>query len=76
MRKLQPSFFEMCVALAYNYFAEQRVDIAVVEVGLGGAPGLYHRYLQSSGFAITSVLAECEEEGNRGASSRSDSATD
>ncbi|SFP90543.1 bifunctional folylpolyglutamate synthase/dihydrofolate synthase [Hymenobacter arizonensis] len=34
--QVQPSFFEMCVALAYNYFAEQRVDIAIVEVGLGG----------------------------------------
>ncbi|GAA4007910.1 folylpolyglutamate synthase/dihydrofolate synthase family protein [Hymenobacter fastidiosus] len=34
--QVQPSFFEMCVALAYSYFAEQRVDIAVVEVGLGG----------------------------------------
>ncbi len=34
--QVQPSFFEMCVALAYAYFAEQRVDIAIVEVGLGG----------------------------------------
>ena len=33
---VQPSFFEMCVALAFAYFAEQRVDVAVVEVGLGG----------------------------------------
>lgn len=34
--QVQPSFFEMCVALAYSYFAEQQVDIAIVEVGLGG----------------------------------------
>ena len=34
--EVQPSFFEMCVALAFAYFAEQRVDIAIVEVGLGG----------------------------------------
>jgi len=34
--QVQPSFFEMCVALAFAYFAEQRVDIAIVEVGLGG----------------------------------------
>jgi dihydrofolate synthase/folylpolyglutamate synthase len=33
---VQPSFFEMCVALAYSYFAESEVDVAVVEVGLGG----------------------------------------
>ncbi len=33
---LQPSFFEMTVALAFEYFAEQKVDIAIIEVGLGG----------------------------------------
>ncbi|HZJ74689.1 MAG TPA: Mur ligase family protein, partial [Perlabentimonas sp.] len=33
---MKPSFFEMTVALAFKYFAEQEVDIAVVEVGLGG----------------------------------------
>ncbi len=31
-----PSFFELTVALAFQQFAQQRVDIAVVEVGLGG----------------------------------------
>ena len=34
--QVQPSFFEMCVALAFDYFAAEQVDIAVVEVGLGG----------------------------------------
>ncbi len=34
--KLQPSFFEMTVALAFDCFAKQEVDIAVIEVGLGG----------------------------------------
>jgi len=34
--KIQPSFFEMTVALAFEYFAEQEVDIAIIEVGLGG----------------------------------------
>ena len=33
---LQPSFFELTTALAFKYFAERNVDIAVVEVGLGG----------------------------------------
>ena len=33
---LHPSFFELTTALAFLYFAEQQVDIAVVEVGLGG----------------------------------------
>ncbi|MBH8557113.1 bifunctional folylpolyglutamate synthase/dihydrofolate synthase [Hymenobacter negativus] len=34
--EVKPSFFEMCVALAFDYFAQQRVDVAIVEVGLGG----------------------------------------
>ena len=33
---LQPSFFELTTALAFQYFAEQQVDVAVIEVGLGG----------------------------------------
>lgn len=33
---LHPSFFELTTALAFKYFAEQEVDIAVIEVGLGG----------------------------------------
>ena len=33
---LHPSFFELTTALAFLYFAEQKIDIAVVEVGLGG----------------------------------------
>lgn len=32
----QFSFFEMSVGLAFSYFAEQQVDVAIVEVGLGG----------------------------------------
>ncbi|RTQ45715.1 bifunctional folylpolyglutamate synthase/dihydrofolate synthase [Hymenobacter gummosus] len=34
--EVQPSFFEMCVALCFDYFAAEQVDIAVIEVGLGG----------------------------------------
>lgn len=34
--EIQPSFFEMTVALAFDVFAKERVDIAVIEVGLGG----------------------------------------
>lgn len=36
IESLQPSFFEMTVGMAFNYFAENSVDIAVIEVGLGG----------------------------------------
>ena len=33
---LKPSFFELTTAMAFKYFAEMNVDIAVIEVGLGG----------------------------------------
>lgn len=33
---LKPSFFELTTILAFNYFAEQNVDVAVIETGLGG----------------------------------------
>ena len=33
---LQPSFFELTTAMAFTYFAQENVDVAVIEVGLGG----------------------------------------
>lgn len=36
IESVKPSFFEMTVAMAFNYFAESHVDVAVIEVGLGG----------------------------------------
>lgn len=33
---IKPSFFEMTVAMCFDYFAKQQVDIAVIETGLGG----------------------------------------
>ena len=34
--EIKPSFFEWTVALAFDYFAREKVDIAVIETGLGG----------------------------------------
>lgn len=34
--EIKPSFFEITVAMAFDYFVQQKVDIAVIEVGLGG----------------------------------------
>jgi len=34
--EIQPSFFELTVAMAFDYFATESVDIAVIETGLGG----------------------------------------
>jgi len=36
LEKIQPSFFEMTVAMAFLYFDEKKVDFAVIETGLGG----------------------------------------
>lgn len=36
IEQLQPSFFELTVGMAFDYFARAQVDVAVIEVGLGG----------------------------------------
>ncbi|WP_316834586.1 folylpolyglutamate synthase/dihydrofolate synthase family protein [Pedobacter nutrimenti] len=36
IESLQPSFFEVTVAMAFSCFVEEKVDIAIIEVGLGG----------------------------------------
>ena len=36
LEKQKLSFFEMTVGMAFNYFANEKVDIAIIEVGLGG----------------------------------------
>ncbi len=36
IERIQPSFFEITVAMAFRYFAENQVDFAVIETGLGG----------------------------------------
>ena len=36
IEEIKPSFFEVTVAIAFQYFAEKKVDIAIIETGLGG----------------------------------------
>ncbi len=36
IQKLKPSFFELTVAMAFDFFREQEVEVAVIETGLGG----------------------------------------
>lgn len=36
IEEIQPSFFEITVAMAFDYFASEYIDVAVIEVGLGG----------------------------------------
>jgi dihydrofolate synthase/folylpolyglutamate synthase len=35
-QEIKPSFFEMTVAMAFDYFHKEKVDIAIIETGLGG----------------------------------------
>ena len=36
IEKIEPSFFEITVGMAFDYFAKEKVDIAIIETGLGG----------------------------------------
>src|SRR5690606_3128046 len=36
IQEIHPSFFEITVAMAFDYFVHEKVDVAVIEVGLGG----------------------------------------
>lgn len=36
IEEVKPSFFELTVAMAFDYFSQEQVDIAVIEVGMGG----------------------------------------
>ena len=36
LQEIKPSFFEMMVAMAFDYFSQQGVDLAIIETGLGG----------------------------------------
>lgn len=36
IENIEPSFFEVTVAMAFDYFAKEKVDVAIIEVGLGG----------------------------------------
>ena len=35
-QQIEPSFFELTMTMAFDYFAQQQVDIAIIETGLGG----------------------------------------
>jgi dihydrofolate synthase/folylpolyglutamate synthase len=36
IESIEPSFFEITVAMAFEFFAEEKIDIAIIETGLGG----------------------------------------
>jgi dihydrofolate synthase/folylpolyglutamate synthase len=36
IKSIQPRFFELTVAMAFQYFAEEKIDVAIIETGLGG----------------------------------------
>ena len=62
---LKPSFFEVSVALAFKYFSDQKVDVAVIEVGLGGIwdstiiiSNVLLSYISNIGFDHTEILGD------------------
>jgi len=57
---LQPTFFESTTAMAFQYFAETRVDIAVLEVGLGGRFDATN-IVRPEACAITTVALDHQE---------------
>ena len=67
LEELELSFFEMTVAMAFDYFSKEKVDIAIIEVGMGGrldSTNVIHPELS----LITNIsldhvkfLGECEE---------------
>ena len=57
LKQIQPSFFELTTILAFDYFAKQKVDVAIIEVGLGGrldATNIVHPFLS----IITNISLE------------------
>ncbi|SLM48817.1 Bifunctional protein FolC: Folylpolyglutamate synthase and Dihydrofolate synthase [Nitrospira japonica] len=57
---LQPTFFESTTAMAFQYFAEAQVDVAVLEVGLGGRFDATN-IVQPEACAITTVALDHQE---------------
>lgn len=69
---LHPSFFELTTAMAFHYFAKEQIDIAVIEVGLGGRldctniinpdlciiTNISHDHTQFLGNTLTEIAAE------------------
>ncbi|MFN2313389.1 MAG: folylpolyglutamate synthase/dihydrofolate synthase family protein [Bacteroidales bacterium] len=72
IRRVQPSFFELTVAMAFDYFERMKVDVAVIEVGMGGrldstniiTPGLSvitnigHDHMEFLGDTLAAVAGE------------------
>ncbi len=67
IEEIEPSFFEITVAMAFQYFADQKVDIAIIEVGLGGrldSTNIIHPELSvitNIGFDHTAILGNTLE---------------
>jgi len=58
---LEPTFFEMTTALAFLYFADSAVDVAVLEVGLGGRFDATNVVEQPLACAITTIGLDHQE---------------
>jgi dihydrofolate synthase/folylpolyglutamate synthase len=68
IQNLRPSFFELSVALAFKIFSDEKVDIAVIEVGLGGRydstniiSNVILSHISNIGFDHTDILGDTLE---------------
>lgn len=66
---LRPSFFEVSVAMAFNYFSDEEVDVAIIETGLGGRldstniiSNVLLSHITNIGFDHVNVLGETLEQ--------------
>ncbi len=59
IKKNKPTFFELTTALAFEYFAENNVDVAVIETGLGGRLDATN-IIKPRGSVITTISLEHE----------------
>ena len=60
LRTAPSSFFELTTAMAFRYFADQKVDVAVIEVGMGGRLDLHqHHSTPIYVSSLISVLTTC-----------------
>ena len=62
--EIRPSFFEITTAMAFYYFARQKVDIAVIETGLGGRLDATNLITPTISVITNIGLDHCEHLGN------------
>ncbi|MGC8995131.1 MAG: bifunctional folylpolyglutamate synthase/dihydrofolate synthase [Thermoplasmata archaeon] len=61
---MQPTFFEFTTAMAFDYFKEKKIDVAVIEVGMGGRLDATNIIIPESSGIVTISLEHTDRLGN------------